>query len=57
MYGTHLKVRVVEAIDNVPAQHEELSPLNEQAVEETEREEKLLVLEFGLAARKLGLVD
>ena len=54
---TNLKVWIVESIDDVPSEHQELSPLNEQAVEEAEGEEKLLVLELCLASRELCLID
>ncbi len=52
----YLKVRVVEAVDDVPAKSEELSPLYEQTVEETEREEKLLVLDLSSAAWEGALI-
>lgn len=55
-FSLHLKIGVVEAIDDVPAQHEELSPLDEEGVEETEGKEELLVLVVTLAAREGRLV-
>ena len=41
---SHLKIRIVETIYDVPAQHEELLPLYEQGMEEAESEKQLLVL-------------
>lgn len=49
---TYLKVRVIESIDDIPSQHEEFTPLNEQTVEEAESEEELLVLVVTFTARK-----
>ena len=55
--ASHLKVGVVEAVDDVPAQLQELLPLQQDAVEEAEGEEQLAVEERPGAARELGLCD
>lgn len=55
--ASYLKVRVIESVDNVPSQHEELPPLDEQAVEEAESKQQLLVLEVSLAAGEGVLID
>ena len=52
----YLKVRVIEAVDNVPSQLEKLAALQQQAMEEAEGKEKLLVLVTTLAAGKGPLV-
>lgn len=41
--GPDLKVGIVEAIDDVPAQLQELLPLQQDAMEEAQREEQLPV--------------
>ncbi len=51
----YLIVRVIEAVDNVPAESEKLSPLYEETVEETEREQHLLVFGLCRAARESPL--
>ncbi len=53
---TDLKVGVVKPIDNIPSQCEELPPLNEEAVEEAEREEQLLVHVLTMTPREGLLV-
>lgn len=53
----HLKVRVIEAIDDVPAQLQKLFALQQDAVEEAEGKEELLVLGRLRAAGELGLCD
>lgn len=53
----YLKIRVIEAIDDIPAKHEKLSPLYEQAMEEAKGEEELLVLGFAAATWEGALVD
>ena len=53
--AAHLKVGVVEAVDDVPAQLQELLPLQQDAVEEAEGEEQLAVEDRPGAARELGL--
>ena len=53
----YFKVGIVKPVVDVPSQHEELSPLQEKAVEEAQTKEKLLVLVFGCAPGKRLLVD
>lgn len=50
-----LKVGVVELVGDVPAQHEELSSLQQHRVEVAEGEEKLLVLLWLMAASELSI--
>lgn len=50
---THLKVRVVEVVRNVPSEHEELATFYEDRVEVAETEEKFLVLVRFMAAVEL----
>lgn len=49
---THFKVRVIEAIDDIPSQHEELSSLQQQTVKVAQCKQQLLVLVFTLTARE-----
>lgn len=53
--AAHLEVGVVEAVDDVPAQLQELLPLQQDAVEEAEREEQLPVEDGPRAALELLL--
>lgn len=53
--ASHLKVRVIEAVDDVPAQLQELLPLQQHTVEEAEREEQLPVEDGPRAAFELLL--
>ena len=41
--STDLEVGVVELVGDVPAEHAELTPLQQHRVEETERKQQLLV--------------
>ena len=53
--STDLEVGVVEAVDDVPAQLQELVPLQQQAVEEAEGEEESAVGHRPGAAGEAGL--
>lgn len=53
--SANLKVGVVEAVDNIPAELQELLALQQYGVEEAEREQQLLVLGGLGAVRELDL--
>ena len=52
----YFEIRIVETVEDVPAQHEKLPSLDEQRVEEAQSEEELLVLVLAVAAREGWLV-
>ena len=53
---THFKVRVIEAVDDIPSEHEELPSLQQEAVKEAQCEQQLLVLVLTVTAGEGRLV-
>lgn len=53
----HLEIGVIKAVDNVPAQLQELLAFQKDAMEEAEGKEQLLVFGGLRAAGELGLCD